>query len=47
MFLCAVLFDSLGVNAVTIAFQSDTSGFVSLIGYVSIVYSFVADLTIF
>ena len=30
-----------------IAFQSDNSGFVSLIGYLGIVYAFIADIIIF
>ena len=47
LMLAAALFDSLTVNAVTIAFQSDSSGFVSLISYVNILYAFAADLLIF
>ena len=43
----AMLFDSLACNAQTIAFQSDSSGFVSLISYLGIIYGFVADLLIF
>lgn len=43
----AALFDTITVNSVTIAFQSDSSGFVSLISYISIVYAFIADLVIF
>ena len=43
----ATVFDSIAVNAVTIAFQSDSSGFVALISYVNILYAFVADVVIF
>ena len=41
------VFDSIAVNAVTIAFQSDSSEFVALISYVNILYAFVADVVIF
>ena len=34
-------------NSMTIAYQSDKSGFVSLIGYALIVYGFLADVTVF
>ena len=43
----AVLLDSMAVNAVTIAFQSSSSGFVALVGYTNILYAFLADLIIF
>ena len=43
LMLAATLFDSIAVNAVTIAFQSDSSGFVALIGYMNILYAFLAD----
>jgi drug/metabolite transporter (DMT)-like permease len=45
--LGALTFDVLATNAMTIAFQSGASGFVCLIGYVAIVYAFLADLIIF
>ena len=47
MLLGASLFDCLMINSVTIAFQSDSSGFVSLISYLSILYAFAADSFIF
>ena len=47
LLLGAALFDTITVNSVTIAFQSDSSGFVSLISYISIVYAFIADMLIF
>ena len=43
----ATLFDSLAVNSGTIAFQSDSSGFISLVTYINIIYAFVADTVIF
>ena len=43
LMLAATFFDSVAVNAVTIAFQSDSSGFVALIGYMVILYAFMAD----
>lgn len=43
----ASLFDTMAVNSVVIAFQSDSSGFVSLISYINIIYAFAADLIIF
>ena len=45
--LGAILFDSLAVNCLTIAYQSDSSGFVAIISFITIVYSFVADRVIF
>ena len=47
LIVAATVFDSLAVNAVTIAFQSDSSGFVALISYINILYAFVADRVIF
>lgn len=47
LMLGATLFDSLAVNALTIAFQADSAGFVALISYVNILYAFVADRVIF
>lgn len=46
MLLCCC-FDFLCVNAQTLAFQNDTSGFVSLVGYVGILYAFLTDYFIF
>ena len=43
----ATVFDTLAVIAQTRAFQSDSSGFVALIGYVAVLYSFLADQVIF
>ena len=43
----AMLFDSFGCFGQTVAFQSDSSGFVSLISYISIVYGFLSDVLIF
>ena len=39
--------DWVGLNAMNIAYQSDTSGFISIIGYLSVFYSFLADEFIF
>ena len=41
------MFDSMAVNSMTIAFQSDKGSFVSLIGYLGIVYAFIADIALF
>ena len=43
----ATAFDTLAVNFGTIGFQSDSSGFMSLITYVMVVYGFVSDCLIF
>lgn len=40
------MFDNLSLNSQTIAFQSDSSGFVSLVGYVAVLYAFLADYLI-
>jgi drug/metabolite transporter (DMT)-like permease len=45
--ICACLFDTLAVNSMTVAFQSDSSGFISLVSYISIVYAFIGDVVIF
>ena len=45
--LAATLFDTLAINSQTIAFQSGSSGFVSLISYVSVLYAFLSDCLIF
>ena len=41
------LFDTMAIYSTTVAFQSDSSGFVALISYLTIVYSFLADRFIF
>ena len=46
--LCAGgFFDAITVNALTIAFMNDTSGFVSLLTYTIVFYGFLADIIIF
>lgn len=42
---CAI--DFIALNSLNIAFQSDKSGFVSIIGYLCVVYGFLADEFIF
>lgn len=37
----------LGMNCETIAMQNERSGFISLLGYIGVVYAFVGDLAIF
>ena len=39
--------DMLCVNCMTISFQRDSSGFVSLISYMLILYGFLSDVIIF
>ena len=39
----AALVDFVGINATNLAFQSDSSGFIAVIGYMSVVYSFLVD----
>ena len=46
MILCCC-FDFVSLNSQTIAFQSDSSGFVSLIGYMSVLYAFLFDFFVF
>ena len=41
------LFDFICLNAHNIAFQSDSSGFISILGYIVILYGFLADEFIF
>jgi drug/metabolite transporter (DMT)-like permease len=43
----ACCFDFLQLAAQNIAFQNDSSGFVSILGYMTIVYGFAADELIF
>ena len=45
--LLCCFFDFCAVNCQTLAFQNDTSGFVSLIGYMGVIYAFMADVFIF
>ena len=45
--LCGCMFDSLSMNCLIFAFQSSSSGFVSLFTYLTIVYSLLADKYIF
>ena len=47
LMIAGVAFDTLGVNSQTIAFQSDSSGFVALLGYISVVYAYISDTLIF
>ena len=47
LMLAATMFDTLTVNAYTIAYQSDSSGFVALISYVVVIYAFLFDILIF
>ena len=42
-----VLCDSIALNCFTIAFQSDSSGFLALLSYSNILYAFIADRLIF
>ena len=44
--LCCV-FDFIALNCQTVAFQSDSSGFVSLIGYMAVLYAFIVDYLVF
>ena len=41
------LVDLVGLNSVNLAYQSDSSGFVAIIGYLSVVYSFLVDEFVF
>ena len=45
--LAASVWDASACNSMTIAYQSDSSGFVSLLGYAIIVYGFASDVLIF
>ena len=45
--LLPVVINFLAVSTITIASQNEKSGFVTLIGYISIVYSFLADRIVF
>ena len=43
----ACCFDFLQLCSMNIAFQNDSSGFVAILGYISVVYGFIADELIF
>ena len=43
----AATWDTIGCYSITIAYQSDSSGFVSLLGYAIIVYGFLSDVIFF
>ena len=43
----SVLIDTLACNMMTFAYQLDTSGFISLLFYISIVYSYLSDVFLF
>jgi len=45
--LVMCIFDFVAGCSLQLAFQKDSSGFVSMIGYTSVVYGFVADFFIF
>ena len=47
MVLGGCFFDSLSINCLVYAFQSSSSGFVSLFTYLTIVYSLLSDKFIF
>lgn len=46
MLVCA-LFNAFGMNLLTIARQSYKLSFVMIISYATLIYSFIADLTVF
>jgi hypothetical protein len=41
------IFDTLTATSNTIAFQSDSAGFVALVGYMAVVWAFIIDLIMF
>lgn len=43
----ASIFNAVGMNFATIAWQAEKSAFIALVGYVSVLYSFVIDLAVF
>lgn len=47
LMLIAGIFDWVAYNTIMIAFQKSASGFVALIGYISVFYGFLADVFIF
>ena len=42
-----MIFDVLSLNSYNLAFQSDSSGFVAIIGYMIVVFGFLCDEFIF
>ena len=47
LIVMGLLFDTLGVVSETIAFLSDSAGFVSLLSYIKLIYAFLADGLLF
>lgn len=48
LFMCsACLANYIGMNCLTIAMQNERSGFISLLGYIGVVYAFLGDIFIF
>lgn len=47
LILAATMCDTLALNSQTIAFQSGSSGFISLISYFGVLYAFLSDCLIF
>ena len=47
LMVIALTFDTLGVVSETIAFLSDSSGFVALLSYIKLIYAFLADCLLF
>lgn len=47
LIVAACIFDIIGLNSMTIAYQVDKAAFVSLVGQLNIVYAFLADYFIF
>jgi drug/metabolite transporter (DMT)-like permease len=45
--LMGCVIDFIGLNALNIAYQSDKSGFISIIGYLCVFYGFLCDEFIF
>ena len=45
--LTLTIFNSITVSAATVAYQSDSSGFIALLSYISLIYFFVSDKIIF
>lgn len=43
----ATIIDSIGVFSFTLAYQLDSSGFISLIGYMRIIYAYLVDVLYF
>ena len=47
LMIAGMAFMNLGVNSQTIAFQSDSSGFVALLVYIGVLYAYISDIVIF